>query len=279
VITGRSWLCAGGGEGTSGSIGRSNGSELDVGVGNGRVGGSGLELSGDTRGGGASSTSNTGVSGRVDISGVAGVEPEQVGLMVIPDGQDEDDTIGESLVDGGESSDCSEAIIVVESGLLGGAEVGGDRVIGGHSGDVDLGVLDDLAVLDVDTADFLESSSVGSVGGQELGDDGHLLGGIEDETGAIERGVTHAVRVEVASILVANTTISVVTVTALGSRAAVWAVDAAAVGSIGGGDRVGFPEIHLIAACAVLALSGIGISDGASPSDGVGLGEFIRYVK
>ncbi len=212
------------------------------------------------------------MSGRVDISGVVGVEPEQVGLMVIPDGQDEDDTVGEGLVDGGESSDCSEAISVVESGLLGGAEVGGDGIIGSHSGDVDLGVLDDYTILDVDAADFLESTSVGSVGGQELGDDGHLLGGIDDETGSVERGVTHAVRVEVASILVANSTISVVTITACGSRAAVWAIDAAAVGSIGGRDRVGFPDIHLIAACSVLTLSGIWISGAASPSDSVGLG-------
>jgi hypothetical protein len=191
--------------------------------------------------------------------------------MVVPDGHDENDTIGKGLVNGGESTDGSEVVLVVEDGLLGSAELVGDRVVGSHSGDVGLGVLDDYTILDVDTADFLERTSIGSVSSDELGDDGDLLGGIDSLAGSVEVLLTLAVRVEVASILVADTTISVITVTAVVSEAAVWSILAARVRGVGGGDGVGLPDIHLIAACAVLALSGVGVAGVGAPANGVGL--------
>jgi hypothetical protein len=113
--------------------------------------------------------------------------------MIIPNGHDEDDTLGESLVDGAHTTNGREVVIVAKCGLLGGAEFIGDGIVGSHAGNVDLGVLDDLAVLNVDTADFLERTSVSVVGGLELGDDGDLLGGIDNETLSVEGGVTHAV--------------------------------------------------------------------------------------
>ncbi len=59
---------------------------------------------------------------------------------------------------------------VVEDGDLVSAVVGGDGVNrGGESGDVDVRVLDDDAVLNVDAADLAEGAGGGSVVGEELG--------------------------------------------------------------------------------------------------------------
>jgi len=203
------YLAGRGGDGTSGSIGGTDGAELDVGVGDRRVGDRDFDISWDTGGGGACSTGDTRGSW-ITGNGVAGIEPEEVGRMVIPDGHDEDNTLGEGLVHRGESTFSGKLVIITESGLLGDAEVGGDRVIRGvDSGDVDLGVLDDNVVLDIDTADFLEGSSISSISSQELGNDGDLLGSIDNLAGSVEGGVTHAVRVEIASILVADTSVVV----------------------------------------------------------------------
>jgi hypothetical protein len=125
--------------------------------------------------------------------------------MVVPDGHDEDNTLGEGLVDGREPTDGSEMVGVTENALLLGAEVSGDGVeSGAHSGDVDLGVLNDDAILNIDTADFFKSAGIGTVCGDKLGNDSDLLSGIDDLSGSIEAGVTHTVRVEVATILVAD---------------------------------------------------------------------------
>jgi hypothetical protein len=230
-----------------------------------------LDFSGNTRSNGTSSTSNTRL-GWVSVSGVVAVEPEEVGRMVIPDRHDENDTLSEGLVNGRESTDISKVVGVTENGLLLSAEVIGDGVEGRRdSGDVDLGVLDDFAVLNIDTADFLKSTGISTVSGNELGNDSDLLGSVDGLSGSIEAGVTHAVRVEVASILVANTTITVRTVTALSTGATILTVDAAGVRSVGGGDRVGLPDIHFIAACSVLSGASIDIVGGGGPSKDVGL--------
>jgi hypothetical protein len=71
-----------------------------------------------------------------------------------------------------------EDLRVTEELLLGVAEGGGDGVAGGGER---LGVANDVAVLDVDAADLAELA--GRVG-QELGDDGDLLVGVDSELGA-----------------------------------------------------------------------------------------------
>jgi len=62
----------------SGLEGGVDGAEADVAVDDGVGGLAGLDVGGDTRGGLASTTANTGLGG-VGVDGVAGVEPEHVG--------------------------------------------------------------------------------------------------------------------------------------------------------------------------------------------------------
>jgi hypothetical protein len=79
--------------GSASGIGRADGAKLDVGIGHRRVGRRDLDLRGHTRGDGASSTSNIG-GVRTARGRVVAVEPEQVGLMIVPDRHDENDALG-----------------------------------------------------------------------------------------------------------------------------------------------------------------------------------------
>ena len=254
------------------SVRGADGTELDVRVRDGSVGGVCLNIRGLARVGGASTTSNTG-GGGVLVERVAGVEPEHVGRMVIPDGHDQDHTGTHSSAHWAESTLGLEVVNITEGNLLVGAERGGDRVVFLHAGDVGLRVLDDFAALDVDTADFAERAARGVVAGQELSDNGHLLGAVDGLSFAPEGLVTHAVRVEIASILVAHARVPLVggVVTAGGTGAASRALSSARVRGIGGTHRVCLPDVHLIAACSVFAASGILIVIGGLPVDHVSL--------
>lgn len=162
--------------------------------------------------------------------------------------------------------------VVVEGGLCSVAELGGDGIVWLHSVDVDLGVLDNLSVLLVDTADLLEVAGGLAVVGNELSDDGHLGVGVDSLALAIEAGVSHTVGVEVASVLVADTEVSVWSVVAaLGAGAALLLGGGARVRSVGGSHAVGLPDIHLVAASSVLALTGVWIEIRWSPSVDVAL--------
>lgn len=100
-------------------------------------------------------------------------------------------------------------------------------------------VLDDLAILDVQTADLGEDA----IGGWELGDDGEGARGVNDQPGAVVGVVAEGEVVVAAAVLVADagglTFIS---------GAGIDAVDAAGVGGVGGGCVVSFPDVHFIAA-------------------------------
>ena len=258
---------AGGGEG------RADITELDVGVGDGGVGFADLNVGGDTGSGGARATSNTGAAG-VGGGGVVGVEPEHVDGVVVPDGENENHAGSHTLGDGGKTSLVGERWGVVEDGDLVSAVVGGDGVVrGGESGDVDVGVLNDDAVLNVDAADLAEGAGSSSVVGEELGDDGELLGGVDGHASTVEGGVAHAEGVEVAAIGVADGVVA-----AGGSASVVGSAVAARLGtncagvrSDGSGVVVGLPDIHLVTAGTVLPSAGVNIAARGIPSDRVGL--------
>jgi hypothetical protein len=191
--------------------------------------------------------------------------------VVIPDREDENHTLRKGLVHGSEATLGSKVVVVTEGGLLVGAELLGNGIVGGETSNVGLGVLDDLAVLDVETADLLESTISGAVGGDELGHDGELGASINGLARAIERSVAHTVRVEVATVLVADTTIAVVAITALSTRAAVLAFDGATVGGIGGRDLVGLPDIHFVTARSVFTGTSVRVVGGCGPAFAVSL--------
>lgn len=190
--------------------------------------------------------------------------------MVVPYTHDEDHAGFESVTHGSETALGLEGVGVAEDGFLGGAEVVGNRVDAGvNAGDVDLGVLNDLAVLDVEAADLGESAGGGVVGGKELGDDGELGLGVNGHAGTEESLVAHAEGVEVTTILVADAAVAVVTITALSTLAAL--ASSARVRSVGSSHRVGFPDVHLRTAGAVGALAGVGVVGGWLPAFDIGL--------
>lgn len=255
---------AGRGRGAAGRAageGGADGAELDVGEDDLGVGGVGLNLGGDTGGGGALATVSTGGTA---LDGVGGVEPEHVGGMVVPDGHDEDHGLGKGLAHLLQATLLVEVIDITESRLLSIAERLGDGVASDAS-NLGLRVLNDLAVLDIEALDLTEIASRVL---EELGDDGELLGGIDGLALTVEGGVTHAVRVEVATIGIASTAIAVVGVgtTARVALAHVLVDGGAGVGSESGRDLVGLPDIHLRAASTVVTDTSVGIVGGGIPT-------------
>lgn len=123
--------------------------------------------------------------------------------MVIPDGHDENHALLERSAHGSKTALDRELVGVAESSLLGGAEGVGDGVAG-DAGDGGLRVRDDNAVLDVESFDLGKGAAGGAVGGDELGDNGEDLAGVDGKTSTVEVGVAHSVGVEITSIGVAQ---------------------------------------------------------------------------
>ena len=265
---------AGAAAGRAGGTGEGavDGTELDVGVDDVGVGGVGLDVAGDTGGGGARAAE---VAGAGSVGRVGGVEPEHVGVVVVPERHDEDHTLGEGGAHLHETSLGAEVVGVAEGGLLGVAVGGGDGVAA-DSGDIALGVGDHLAVLDVESLDLGE---VAAAVGEELGDDGELGGGVDGHARAVEGGVALAVAVEVASIGVA---LASVAGSAVGAAAIVASAHSLADGSAGmrrqgGAHLVRLPDIHLRAAAAVVSETSVLVVGRGSPSIDVGLeNSFVR---
>lgn len=114
--------------------------------------------------------------------------------MVVPEGHDEDVAASKRGAHAVQAAEGLELVLVLEGGLLGLAEGVSDGVAG-HARDGGVAVGVDLAVLDVETLDLGESGA----GADELGDDSHLLGGVELHAGAVEVGHTHAVALLIVS--------------------------------------------------------------------------------
>lgn len=172
---------------------------------------------------------------------VGAVEPVHGHSGVIPNGQDEHHVL-ELLAHLGQTALGTKVIGVVEGRLLRRAKVLGDAVAR-NTGDLGLAVGDGLATLHVEALDLGQGAGGGAVVGDELGDNGEGLGGVEGHAGAVKGGVAHAVRVEVAAALVAVALAALVAVAAGGGvGAAGLAVDGARVGSHCGSDGVGLPE-------------------------------------
>ena len=244
---------------------RANGTEPDVGEDDAGVGAVGLEVLRLAGGGRAGTARDSGLAW-VGVGGVGGVEPQHVDRVVVPERHDEDVAAGERRAHGVEAAELREGVVVAEGGLLVLAEGVGDGVAGG-AGDLGLGVLVHLAVLDVKALDLAERGA----GADELGHNGHLRLGVELHAGAEEALVTHAVAVEVAAVLVADAVVAVVTVAAVSACAGSETRALAGMRGVGGRDGVGLPDVHLGAAGASVTLAGVGVVLSAVPALNVSL--------
>lgn len=231
-------------------VGGAEWTELDVGEADLGVGALTLNAGRDTRAGWASATSNTGLACG-GIGGVIRVEPEHVDGVVVPQAHDENHTLVHGLAHGSEATLAAEAISVAEGGLLSGAETWGDGVASGDAWNVGGGLLDDLAVLDVEAADLAKVTGGSAVGGVELGDDGELALGVDVATGAVEGLIAETESIVVAAVAVTDAIVAVaVARTTLSGRGASRLASARATWVRGhcGGNRVGFPDVHFWAA-------------------------------
>ncbi len=188
--------------------GGSDVAKLDVGVDDLSTAAGRFDLGWDTRGSGASTTSDTGL-GCVGVGRVIAIEPKHADGGIVPQTHDEDGGPRERLAQRGETTLGLELGVVTEDGLLLVAEVSRDGVDDVDAGDVDSRVLDDYAVLKVQALDLNERAGRSSAVGDELSDDGELLAGIDSASGAVETSVAHAVGVEVATVGVADGGVSV----------------------------------------------------------------------
>jgi len=179
--------------------------------------------------------------------------------------------LGHTLGDSSESTLVLEAGGVAKCRLLLVAVGLGDRVDGRvDSWDIDLGVLNDLAVLNVDAADLGEGTAGGTGVGDELSDDGEFLGGVDSQSCTVEGLVTLAEGVEIATIGIADTGVAAGGSASI-TLAASLRVDCARMGSVGSGVVVGFPDIHLVATGTVWTSTSVDVVGGCGPAVGVGL--------
>jgi hypothetical protein len=220
------------------------GSELDVGVNDCGISLFALKIRGNTRRSLATATASAQVTVGVLVGGVSGVEPEHVGVVVIPQRHDEHHALSKSLGHISLATLVLVSVSVLESCLLLVTELGCDGVAV-DAGNRGSGLCNGLSALDVEALDLHSVASA-----DELSDDGELLRGIDGHTLAVEVLDTHAVGVEVTAIRVADASIAVggVCSTTAVTIAARLLDRAAGMGCHRRADGVGLPDIHLGAA-------------------------------
>lgn len=219
LTSGGSRRAAGGGAARSTAKSRVERSNPDVGVDD--IGATRLRLDGlrVTRGCSAATTSSTRGTGLV--CGVGAVEPEHVDGVVVPQTHDQDHTFPNCSTHVGQTAVFGEGGSLVKGGELSSTEVGVDD-ISADSGDLGTWLGDDNTVLNVVTSDLGEGTSRSAVASDKLSHNGEWLGGVDSQAGAVEVSVTETVRVEITSVGVAGTG---VTVTAVGTTAGIGGAD------------------------------------------------------
>lgn len=186
--------------------------------------------------------------------------------MVVPERHDKDVSASKRSTHSVVATEVSEAGSVAEDALLRLAERVGDGV-SSDAGDLGIGVLEHLPVLDVEALDVTQSGSRAN----ELRDNSHLSLSVELHAGPVEVLHAHAVGVEVAAVLVAHALVAVVAVTAVCTCALDETSTLAGVGGVSSGNRVGFPDVHLRTASTNGASAGVAIVGGGHPARAVGL--------
>ena len=194
--------------------------------------------------------------------------------MVVPDGEDENVTLGKGLAHRDEATPVLESRAVAEGALLSIAELVGDGVITlEKAGEVGFGIGVDLAILNPEATDLDKVSGAGTIVGDELGDNSEGPGCVNDLSRAIEIPVAETVGVVVAAVSVAETGIAI-TNSAIRTRATLEAAvvgGPARMGGVGRAHRVGLPNIHLRAAGSVLSGSCVFVGRRRGPTLNVSL--------
>lgn len=239
--------------------------KLDVAISNSSIGVLALNIGWHTTGSLALSPAGAEISIRVLVGGVGGIEPKHVAVMVIPQTHDEHHAIGKRLGHVGHAALLLERVAIAKHRFLLVTELGRDGVAV-DAGDGGCRLCNCLAALHVEALDLQVVARA-----NELRDDGELLRRVDCLALAVEILDSHAVAVEVAAVLVADALVAVIAVTAVGARASNDTRALAGVGSVCGRDAVSLPDVHLSAAGASGAGTGVGVVGVGDPAGGVGL--------
>jgi hypothetical protein len=159
-----------------------------------------------SRGWVASSTGNTGGASILSWW-VRSVEPKHICSMIIPDGHNKNHALLQGCSHVSETSLGLELVSVTKGSLLCIAEGIGER-IAFYSSDGGRRVRDNLAILDIKPLDVSQSSGGCTITGDELGDDSELGTSIDSHSLSVEVERTHAVRVVIASVSIAQRGVS-----------------------------------------------------------------------
>ena len=231
-----------------------------------------LDISWLTRGSWARTARYTGL-GSVAANGVFRVEPQAIGLLIVPNGHNKDHTLalGKGLTHLLETTQLVEDVAIAEGSLLLLAEVLRNGISGVDTGDFGEGVGDDLAVLNVEAVDRGKVAG-GSLGVCfKLGNHGEFGFGVDGKASTVEASVAHAVGVEVTASLVAGRG-----AVAAGSACGLL-TNGARMRSIRSRVAVRLPDVHLRAASSHATRSRIRIGGGGSPACNVGLPSGLAY--
>ncbi|MCQ0521517.1 hypothetical protein [Klebsiella pneumoniae] len=180
--------------------------------------------------------------------------------VVVPQRHDQNHTLLHSSTHLSQTTVLREVVGVTESLLLGGTKFGGNGVTS-DTRDVGIWLWDDVRVLDVESLDFGQSTGISTIVGQELGDNSEWLSSVDDLAWTVKGSVTHSVWIEVATVWITGTSVSIVRVSTTtviaGTHSLTWSVTW--VWSDGVGNGVGFPNVHFGTARTVVTDASVSV--------------------
>jgi hypothetical protein len=190
--------------------------------------------------------------------------------MIVPNGHDKSHPARHSRAHRGEATMCLEGIVITEGSLLRITESCSDRITS-NVGDRGLGVWNDLSTLDVEAIYLSERIA------DELSDDSEDFRG---KTWTVERGVSHAVGVEITSVGITSSGVSVGRISTSASISIAHGLRDSITGMGRDSRRNGvcFPDIHLGAARAVVSNTSVGVVSGWHPAGDITLVKKIKSI-
>lgn len=191
--------------------------------------------------------------------------------MVVPQAHHQNQSTVHCLAHSLQAALSGELIGISEKGFLSRAERIRNRVVGRYSREIGKRVGIYYVVLLEVSPYFNQISGISAIGRDKLGNHRHWLGGIKHHTWSVERLISHAERIEIATILIAYSAVPVIAITTISTVAPSLTIYAAWVGSVSVRNGVGFPDIKFRAAGSVQPRSGVGVGGGWGPVYNVGL--------
>lgn len=181
--------------------------------------------------------------------------------MIIPNGHDKDHTVIHGFTHLFETTLNLEIVFVSHDTLERIAHLISDRIVLGISSwNVRFWVFENFTILNENSSNFFQVTSICSIFSDELSNNGEWLGGINSLSWTIEIFNTSSEWVKIATIFIAYTLVSLVSLSTFSTLASLSSGHGTWMSSISFRDRVGLPDIHFSAAGSILSSSSIWVS-------------------